>query len=156
VLGGRLPTREDVEHLPYTRQIVAEAMRLYPPAWVIGRQAKEAVEMAGTTLPQGAVVLVCPWVIHRDPRWWPNPEQFDPDRWAEGTASERPRWSYFPFGGGSRSCIGEAFAWMEAILVTATIAREWRVESLGPRHPPLRPTITLRPKGPLDVRVVRR
>ena len=157
VLGDRLPTREDVDRLPYTRQVVAEAMRLYPPAWVIGRQAKDAVDIAGVTLPQGAVVLACQWVIHRDARWWPNPEQFDPDRWADGAeVPERPRWSYFPFGGGSRSCIGEAFAWMEAVLVLATIARHWRIEPLGPRHPPLRPTITLRPKGPLRVRVARR
>jgi cytochrome P450 len=157
VLGERLATRDDVERLPLVRNVVAESMRLYPPAWAIGRQAKESVDIAGVSLPQGAVVLLCPWVIHRDPRWWPNPEHFDPDRWRDANGnSQRPRWSYVPFGGGSRSCIGEAFAWMEAILVTATVAQQWRVEPLGPRHPALRPTITLRPKHPLRVRAIRR
>jgi cytochrome P450 len=156
VLNGRLPTRDDTERLPFTRQVVAEAIRLYPPAWVIGRQAKESFRIANTTLPESAIVLICPWVVHRDPRWWKEPEQFNPDRWAEDIAAKRPRWSYFPFGGGSRSCIGESFAWMEAILVTATIASRWRVEPLSPRHPPLRPTITLRPKELLQVRVVKR
>jgi cytochrome P450 len=156
-LGGRLPTREDVERLPFTRQVVAESMRLYPPAWAIGRQAKEAVEFGGFALPQGAVVLICPWVVHHDARWWNDPDRFDPDRWADnGTTSPRPRWSYFPFGGGSRSCIGEAFAWMEAVLVMATIAQHWRVDAASSRHPKLRPTITLRPDGPLNVKVCRR
>lgn len=157
VLGERLPAREDVDRLPYARQVVAESMRLYPPAWAVGRQASEPVEIGGYTLPAKAVVLTSQWVTHRDPRWWPDPERFDPDRWRDGAAgSDRPRWSYFPFGGGPRSCIGEAFAWMEAVLVLASIARRWRVEAVGERHPPLQPTITLRPKGPLKVRVVRR
>jgi cytochrome P450 len=159
-LGARPATREDVERLPFTRQVVAESMRLYPPAWAIGRQAKEPVEIGGFVLPQGAVVLICPWVVHRDARWWPDPERFDPDRWDDNVASaagsQRPRWSYFPFGGGSRSCIGEAFAWMEAVLVTATVAQQWRVEPASSRHPRLRPTITLRPDGPLKMRVCRR
>jgi len=103
-------------------------------------------------------------VTHHDARWWPDPERFDPDRWRDDGAierdkasrPERPRWAYFPFGGGPRSCIGEAFAWMEAVLVIATIARYWRVEAVAERHPPLQPTITLRPRGPLNVRVSRR
>jgi cytochrome P450 len=160
VLGDRLPGREDVERLPYARRVITEAMRLYPPAWAVGRQAAEPVELAGYDLPRGAVVLASQWVTHRDPRWWPDPERFDPDRWrddrADDRAGERPRWAYFPFGGGPRSCIGEAFAWMEAVLVLATIARRWRLDAAGERHPPLRPTITLRPKGPLPVRVSRR
>ena len=156
VLGDRLPVREDVERLPYTRRVIAEAMRLYPPAWAVGRQAAEPVDLAGYTLPQGAVVLASQWVTHRDARWWPDPERFDPDRWQDDRAGERPRWAYFPFGGGPRSCIGEAFAWMEAVLVLATIARKWRLDAAGDRHPPLQPTITLRPKGPLNVHVVRR
>ena len=158
-LGDRLPERADVDRLPFTRQVVAESMRLYPPAWAVGRQAKEPVEVGGYTLPAGAVVLTSQWVTHHDARWWPDPERFDPDRWRDGGGGgnpERPRWAYFPFGGGPRSCIGEAFAWMEAILVVATIARRWRVEAVAERHPPLQPTITLRPRGPLNVRVVRR
>jgi cytochrome P450 len=155
-LGGKLPAREDVDRLPFTRQVVAESMRLYPPAWVLGRQAKEAVEIGGYTLPPDAVVLACQWIVHRDPRWWRDPERFEPDRWAQGAMPDRPRWSYFPFGGGSRSCIGESFAWMEAVLVLASVAQRWKVEAIGPRHPKLRPTITLRPDGPLMVRVRRR
>ena len=159
-LGDRLPARADVDRLPFARRVVAESMRLYPPAWAVGRQAKEPVEVGGFALPAGAVVLTSQWVTHHDPRWWPDPERFDPDRWRDGAdsaaAAQRPRWAYFPFGGGPRSCIGEAFAWMEAILVLATIARRWRVEAVADRHPPLQPTITLRPKGPLNVRVVRR
>ena len=156
VLSGRVPTRDDVDRLPFTRSVIAESMRLYPPAWAIGREAKEAVEVGGYILPVGAVVLISPWVTHRDPRFWPGPEQFNPCRWSGESEPDRPRWSYFPFGGGSRSCIGEAFAWMEAVLVLATIAREWRFEAAGPRHPKLQPTITLRPKHGLAVRVRRR
>jgi cytochrome P450 len=156
VLGPRVPTREDVDRLPFTRQVVAESMRLYPPAWAVGREATERVQFGTYTVLQGGVILASEWVVHRDERWWPDAERFNPDRWANDAGSGRPRWAYFPFGGGSRSCIGEAFAWMEAILVVATIAREWRVEAVGPRHPALQPTITLRPKGPLEVRVRKR
>ena len=155
-LGDRLPGRADVERLPFTRNVIAESMRLYPPAWAIGRQAKSPVEIGGYLIPRDAVVLFCPWIVHHDARWWREPEKFDPDRWTDSGATARPRWAYFPFGGGSRSCIGESFAWMEAILVIAAIARRWRMEPAGPRHPPLRPTITLRPKGPLAVRLHRR
>jgi cytochrome P450 len=156
VLGSRLPTREDVERLRFTRNVIAESMRLYPPAWAMGREAKEPVEIGAYTLPKGAVVLVSTWVTQRDERWWPEPERFDPQRWDAGADVNRPRWAYFPFGGGSRSCIGEAFAWMEAVLVLATIAREWRMEPCSPRHPALRPTITLRPRGPMPMCVIRR
>jgi cytochrome P450 len=154
--GNRLPTRDDVDRLAFTHNVVAESMRLYPPAWAIGREAKEAVEVGGYVVPAGAVVLVAPWVTHRDGRFWADPEQFSPDRWSSESEATRPRWSYFPFGGGSRSCIGEAFAWMEAVLVLATVARDWKFESVGPRHPKLQPTITLRPRHGLAVRVRRR
>jgi cytochrome P450 len=153
-IGDRLPTREDVERLPLTRRVIAESMRLYPPAWAIGREVKEPVEIGGFTLPSESVVLICPWIVHHDARWFPDPERFDPTRWCEDAGTPaRPRWSYFPFGGGSRSCIGESFAWMEGVIVLATIARHWRVVAASPRHPALIPTITLRPKGPLLVRV---
>jgi cytochrome P450 len=154
--GDRLAARDDIDRLPFTHNVVAESMRLYPPAWAIGREAKEAVEIGGYVLPAGAVVLISPWVTHRDPRFWADPEQFNPDRWSVESESTRARWSYFPFGGGSRSCIGEAFAWMESVLVLATIERQWQVDAAGPRHPKLQPTITLRPKQGLPVRVRRR
>jgi cytochrome P450 len=155
-LRGKDPTREDVDRLPFARQVVAETMRLYPPAWAIGRQVKEPVEIGGYELPEKAVVLLLPWIVHHDARWWREPERFNPDRWNDAENAARPRWAYLPFGGGSRSCIGEAFAWMEAVLVLATVMRDWEFEAVGPREPALTPTITLRPKGPLRVRVRKR
>jgi cytochrome P450 len=145
-------TIDDVDRLPYTRMVVAESMRLYPPAWIQGREATEDVTIEGETVHRGQTVFISQWLTHRDPRWWPDPLQFDPQRFdpdkpplaADGTA--RPRWAYFPFGGGSRSCIGEAFAWAELILVLATLSRRWRFE-IGKDAEPIRlePGITLRP-----------
>ncbi|HWE96038.1 MAG TPA: cytochrome P450 [Tepidisphaeraceae bacterium] len=151
VLAGRAPTVEDVENLPYTRMVLAEAMRLYPPAWALGREAKQDVEVGGWHVPAGSVVLISQWVTHRDPRWYPDPEKFDPLRWAPEERAKRPRWSYYPFGGGSRQCIGESFAWIEAILVLATLAQRWRFELLDPGPLTVFPTITLRPKNGLPV-----
>lgn len=160
VLGGRVPTVEDVPRLEYTRAVVAESMRLYPPAWTMGRKAIEKHSINGYTIPPGALVIVSQWVVHHDPRWWPNPESFDPDRWIEtatrepGTGSRsRPKYSYFPFGGGSRICIGESFAWTEAILLLATIAQQWRFAA--GKAPMREPRITLRPKD-LVMQAIRR
>ncbi len=135
----------DVEQLVFTRAVIAESMRLYPPAWAVARQAKQDVEICGEKVARGEVVLMSQWVVHRDGRWWPRPEQFDPHRWLPVDPS-RPRWAYFPFGGGPRACIGEAFAWTEATLALATLARQWRIRVLDPRPPKLLPTITLRPR----------
>jgi len=156
VLGSNLPTVEDVERLPYARMVLAESMRLYPPAWAIGRQAIRDVEIAGRVLPRDAVILTSQWVIHRDPRWYPDPEKFDPQRWTPEARSQRPRWSYFPFGGGSRQCIGESFAWMEAILVLAAILPKWKIELTDAKPLILRPTITLRPKEGIPMRLRKR
>ncbi|MBM3809472.1 MAG: cytochrome P450 [Acidimicrobiia bacterium] len=143
VLDGGEPTVEDVPKLEYTRAVIAESMRLFPPAWTMGRLAIEPHTIAGHSIPAGALVLVPQWLAHRDPRWWPEPEVFRPERWAE--KSERPKYAYFPFGGGSRICIGEAFAWTEAILLLATIAQRW---SFTPVRPPqIEARITLRPHG---------
>ncbi len=162
VLGGRLPTAADVERLPYLRAVVAESMRLFPPAWILARQAQADVTVGpkGYFLPKGAVVIMSQWVAHRDPRWWPDPHRFDPDRWLGPGAkksADRPRYAYFPFGGGVRSCIGEAFAWTEAMLVIATIARRWRMTLVNPDTPlRLIPTITLRPRDPMRMTLARR
>lgn len=156
VLGGRPPTISDVEKLPYTRMVLSEAMRLYPPAWALGRESTQACAIAGYEVPAGAVVLLSQWVTHRDPRWWPDPLKFDPMRFSPDNRATRPRWAYFPFGGGSRQCIGEAFAWMEAILVIATLSQKWGMQYLGDRPPEMRPLITLRPKGPVPMRLVAR
>jgi cytochrome P450 len=129
-------------------------MRLYPPAWALGRESVAPCALGGYTVPTGSVVLLSQWVTHRDPRWWPDPLRFDPLRFSSENRSQRPRWAYFPFGGGSRQCIGESFAWMEAILVLATLAQRWRMEYLGQGSPRLRPLITLRPAEPVRVRLI--
>ena len=152
VLGGKPPTVEDVDRLAYTRMVIAEAMRLYPPAWAVGREASRDVQIGGYVVPRGSVLLVSQWVMHHDARWYPDPMRFDPLRWTDEERAKRPRWSYYPFGGGSRQCIGESFAWMEAILVLATVAQKWRIELLDLTPLKVFPTITLRPKE--GVRVI--
>jgi cytochrome P450 len=152
VLGGRLPTADDVPLLSYTRAVIAESMRLYPPAWAIGREVASDCEIGGYQLARGAVVLISQWVVHRDERFWPEPQKFDPTRWL--SKSDRPRYAYFPFGGGQRACIGESFAWMEAILLLATLAQGWRAELIDQGPLALQPTITLRPRGPLRMKLV--
>lgn len=156
VLGGRLPTADDVAALAYTRMVLAEAMRLYPPAWIMGREAREDVEIGGYRIPAGSTVLVSQWVIHRDPRYYPEPERFDPMRWTAEAQAGRPRYAYFPFGGGSRICIGEHFAWLEGILILATVARHWQLEMASPRPPQPQATITLRPRHGLPMVLRRR
>lgn len=144
VLEDRTPGSEDAARLPYTRAVFAESMRLYPPAWVVARRALEPCGLGAFTLPAGALVLMSGWVTHHDARFYPEPFRFVPERWLE--ESSRPRFAYYPFGGGSRICIGEQFAWLEGILVLATIAARWRLR-LVPGHPAApEPMITLRPK----------
>ena len=145
-LGGRLPSADDLAILPYTRMVLAESMRLYPPAWIVGRRAVGPFEANGYPIPARSIVLLCQYVMHRDERWFPEPDRFDPDRFLPARQAERPKFAYFPFGGGPRVCIGEQFAWMEGILALATIAQRWRLR-LVPGHPvALQPIITLRPK----------
>lgn len=149
VLAGRRPMPQDLPRLPYVRMVLAEAMRLYPPVWVIGRAAREAVELGGYTIPAGAAVITSQWVLHHDARYFPKPFAFEPERWAPAAQAQRPKFAYFPFGGGLRQCIGEQFAWMESGLLLATIAQQWRLR-LAPGHSVSRqPTITLRPKDGL-------
>lgn len=153
-LGERRPTAEDLPRLDYARRIVAEALRLYPPAWVIGRRAMAPLELGGWVVPGGTVVLMSPWVTQRDPRWFPEPERFDPERWTDAARGDRPRFSYFPFGGGPRVCIGEHFAWMEAVLVLTTLARTWRPGLVPGAQVALQPSVTLRPRHglPMELR----
>ena len=155
-LGNRLPQPEDLPNLSYTRMILAESMRLYPPAWAVGRRALNDFEANGYLIPARSMVLMSQYIVHRDPRFYPNPERFDPERWRPEIAAARPKFSYFPFGGGTRICIGEQFAWMEGILVLATIGRHWRMRYLDDSPPEIEPRITLRPKSPLRVQVERR
>jgi cytochrome P450 len=141
-LGG-LPSVDDLPRLPYTSAVVSEVLRLYPPAWIIGRRTVAEYGVGGYDLPVGTLVFVSPWVTQRDPRFWSDAERFDPGRWQK---EPPPKFAYFPFGGGSRVCIGESFAWTELILVLATLAQRWRLE-LVPGHPVVpKPVVTLRPR----------
>jgi len=151
-LAGRPATAADVARLPYARMVLAESMRLYPPAWAIGRRAIEDVEIGGYTIPRGTVVLFSQYLLHRDARFFPDPDRFDPDRWLPERQKSRPKFAYFPFGGGTRVCIGEAFAWMEGILVLTTLAERWRMESLETAPVPLQPALTLRPAHGIRMR----
>ena len=153
VLEGRPATAADVPQLPYARMVLAESMRLYPPAWAIGRRAMDDVDIGGYTIPKGTVVLFSQYLLHRDARFFPDPERFDPDRWLPDRQKGRPKFAYFPFGAGTRVCIGEPFAWMEGILVLATLAARWRMESLETGPVPLQPAITLRPAHGIRMRV---
>jgi cytochrome P450 len=145
VLAGRSPGIDDLPRLPYLQQVVKESMRLYPPAWSIGRRAIAEDEIDGYRIEANRLIILSSWVTHRDPAFWPNPEGFDPDRFTPQAEKARPRYAYFPFGGGPRLCIGANFAMMEAQLVLATILPRY-VPSLVPGHPVVPdPMITLRP-----------
>lgn len=154
VLAGRLPTPDDYARLPYTEMVLAESMRLYPPAWGLGRYATESVEVGDWHVPPQGLVILSQWVTHRDPRFWPDPERFDPLRFTPEAKASRPKMSYFPFGAGPRVCIGENFAWMEGVLLLATIAQQWRFERGNDVEP--QALITLRPKQRMSMRVSRR
>jgi cytochrome P450 len=150
-LSGQPPTAADVPRLVYTRAVLAESMRLYPPAWIVGRQATNPDHAGDYKIPAGAVILMSQFLVHRDNRWWKDPEHFDPNRWLNNTDTTRPRYAYFPFGGGARSCIGESFAWLESILLLATIAQKWRFRLTNAAPIRLHATITLRPRDPLPM-----
>jgi cytochrome P450 len=156
VLGGRQPTVEDVPRLRYTEMVVAESMRLYPPAWAIGRLALKSHEVGGYTIPAKALVLLSPYVTHRDERYFPDPVRFDPERWTPEAKESRPQFAYFPFGGGPRRCIGEGFAWMEGILLLASLARNWRMRLVPGHRVDTLPVITLRPKHGMRMTVEKR
>ena len=148
--GGRdrrVPMADDAFALPYARAVLAESMRLYPPAYAVGRMCIEPTVLGGYAIQPRWGVLVSPWLAHHDARWWPEPEAFRPERWLEPAPPERPRFAYFPFGGGSRICIGEQFAWTEATLVLATLASRWAVRLVPGADPRPRGAVTLRPAG---------
>ncbi|HEX5727017.1 MAG TPA: cytochrome P450 [Longimicrobiaceae bacterium] len=146
-LPGRDPGPDDLPALRFTRAVLAEAMRLYPPAWTMGREPLQDFAVGGYRVRAGTVVMLSPWVLHRDARFFPEPAAFRPERWTPEMEESLPRLAYFPFGAGPRKCIGEAFAWMEGVLVLATLARRWRLRHApGARVAP-EPLITLRPRG---------
>ena len=149
VLAGRLPTLADVPNLPYTEMVLSESMRLYPPAWAMGRQATSAVEIGPYRLPKGTYFFFSQYIMQRTPEYFPDPLRFDPERFTPEAKAARPKFAYFPFGGGGRQCIGESFAWMEATLLTATIAQKWRLRLVPGQRIEVQPKITLRPKYPI-------
>lgn len=144
-LGGQVPTTADLGALPYTRMVVEEALRLYPPAWITSRLTVEPDEICGFAIPANAVVAVSPYVMQRHPAYWPNPEGFDPERFEPSRSQGRPRYAYFPFGGGPHQCIGNQFALVEAQLILATVAQRYRLD-LAPGYPVVPQALTtLRP-----------
>jgi cytochrome P450 len=146
VLRGNLPAFEDVSRLRYTENVMAESLRLYPPAWAMGRYARNDFALGEYFLPARTTVLISQYVAHRDPRYFPDPLRFDPDRFLPEAKARRAKFTYFPFGAGARQCIGESFAWMEGVLILATLAQKWKLK-LAPGHPvEPQPLITLRPK----------
>ena len=147
VLAGRIPTINDLPNLKYTESIIAESMRLFPPAWAIGRLSLEDHEFGRFYLPERSLVLISPYITHRDPRFWDNAGEFIPERWEKLSVKEAgQRNIYFPFGGGVRRCIGESFAWTEGIVLLATLARKWKLRMVPEQKVALQPMITLRPK----------
>ena len=156
VVGDRTPAVADVPHLTYTAMVINESMRLYPAAYAMGRQAVKATEVAGHPVAPGVIVILPTWVVHRDPRWWEEPEAFRPERWADDLARRLPRFAYFPFGGGPRQCIGNGFATMEAILLLATIARRFRLTMVPGQRVTPTPYVTLRPEPGLRMQLARR
>jgi cytochrome P450 len=143
---------KDVPDLSLTSRVFAEAIRLYPPLWVIGRRATEECQVGPYMLPAGSVVILSQYVTHRDARWYPEPLRFDPERWLPAARSERPRFSYFPFSAGSRSCLGEAFAGTEGVLCLATVAQKWRLELVSSIPIALQPQLTLRARYGIKMR----
>jgi len=156
VLAGRLPTLEDLPRLEYTAMVLAESMRLYPPAWAMGREALEDVAIGPYRLRKGTMVFFSQYIVQRDPRWFPDPLRFRPERHTPEAKAARPRFAYFPFGGGGRQCIGESFAWMEATLALATLAQRWRFQLVPHQTIELQPKITLRPKTGINAIAIAR
>jgi cytochrome P450 len=162
VCATRPPSVEDLPALVYTRAVLSEAMRLFPPAYLIGRRALEPYAVPDTDyeVAAGTVILLSQYLLHRDPRFWDAPDAFRPERWLEPESLPRRseakaghRYAYFPFGAGPRICIGEQFAWMEGVLVLATIGRRWRLELAADQRVAINPIITLRPKYGMRMRI---
>ncbi|HST53270.1 MAG TPA: cytochrome P450 [Pyrinomonadaceae bacterium] len=153
VLGGRAPTVGDLAALRYCEWVIKESMRLYPPAYAVGREAVRDCEIGGYKVPSGMQIFAFQWVVHRDARWFDEPHEFRPERWSEEIASRLPKFAYFPFGGGPRQCIGNSFALMEAVLVLATIARRFRLSLAQDGEVELLPAMSLRPKGCVRMKI---
>jgi cytochrome P450 len=144
VLAGRQPQLEDIPRLEYTRRVIHESLRIRPPVWILARRAIVDYQLHEYTIPEGSSVLMSQWVTHHDPRWFPTPERFDPDRWTPEAEASRPKYSYYPFGSGPRRCIGESFAKLEASIVLATLAQRWKLRLVPEHRVEMFPSIALR------------
>jgi cytochrome P450 len=156
VSGGRSPQAEDATKLKYCRAVVKESLRLYPPAWAMGREVLKEMTLGGETLVPGTQVIVSPWVIHRDPAVFRDPLAFRPERWLNGETDELPKLAYLPFGAGPRVCIGNHFAELEATLLLATLMTRCTFRLISDTPLRFAPSVTLRPKGPLPMEVALR
>jgi cytochrome P450 len=156
VLGGRIPTVSDLSSLTYSEEVIKESMRLYPPAWSVARTVIQDFELGGCRIPAGANVVMSQWIMQRDPRFFSDPEKFDPDRWSNENIQKLPKFAYFPFGGGPRQCIGASFAMMEAVLLLATIAGRFRLSKVEGQPIVPVPSFTLRPKEGIYVELRKR
>ena len=156
VLDGQSPTFNDLPKLPYTEHVITETLRLFSTVWLIGREAIEPVTIGNYHVPKGWTVYMSQWLVHRDPRWFDDPLEFRPERWEDGLIKRIPRYSYFPFGGGPRLCIGNNFALMESALLLASIAGLYRVELAPDANVVPLPTMTLRPEFGVKAIVRRR
>ena len=156
VLAGRAPSMQDLPNLPYTDAVIKESMRLYPPAWTVTRQPIVEVQIGGYTIPAGANIFVSQYVLHRDGRFFPDPDQFCPERWADNLEKRLPRFAYFPFGAGPRVCIGNSFALMEARLVLAEMAQHYQPRLVQGFVAHTEPLVTLRPRGGMPMMIERR
>jgi cytochrome P450 len=156
VLAGRTPTADHLPRLPYTAAVIAESMRLFPPVYVIGREATADLELGGYRVKRGYTVLMSQWVNHRDPKYFREPEEFRPERWMDGLAKRLPKFAYYPFGGGQRMCVGNTFAFMEAAIILATVGQRYRF-TLDPYAViGIKPQITLLPANGIPATLQRR
>jgi len=156
VLAGRIPTVSDLSCLTYSEGIIKESMRLYPPAWSVARTVIKDFELDGYRIPPGASLVMSQWIMHRDPRFFSDPEKFDPARWSNENMQKLPKFAYFPFGGGPRQCIGASFAMMEAVLLLATIAGQFQLGKVEGQPIVPVPSFTLRPKEGIYMSLRRR
>lgn len=151
-----IPTIDDIPKLQYTEKVLRESMRLFPPVWTIGRYVENDYSVGEYTIPAGSSIFMSQYVIHHNPLYFEEPEEYKPDRWTDEFKARLPRFSYFPFGGGIRGCIGETFAWMEGILIIATIVQKWSMRLVQGQRIKLDPAITLRPKYGMKMKLIQR
>ncbi len=156
VLGDRIPGGGDFQQLPYTRKVLAESLRLYPPVWVLTRRVIRDLKLSGGTVPAGSILFISQWVIHHDPRWYPDPELFDPERFSDEVVRARPEYAFFPFGAGRRGCVGSPFAWLEGVLLLASIAQRWRISLVPGFEPEPVMRVNIKPKHGVLLHLERR